>query len=81
MRVIREIILPEVKITVFNWNNRYLIKLENGQMEQTFKVNELDITEADVNKILDSEFIKEALIRFNDMAKSFYDARLRNDCL
>ena len=81
MRVVAEITHPEVKMTVFNWNNKFIIKLENGSFEQTFKLNELDILESDINKILDSEFINEAMSRFNDMAKSFYETRLRNDCL
>ena len=44
MRVVVEIPHKECKITVFAWNNRYLIKLEQGLLEQTFKVNEYDLS-------------------------------------
>jgi hypothetical protein len=68
MRVVGEIAHPDCKITIFQWNNRYLIKLEAGLLEQTFKVSEYDITsEDDLKKILSPEFIEKALVRFQDM--------------
>lgn len=71
MRIVREILHPQVKITIFHWNNRYLIKLEAETLEQTFKVSELDLTtENDLEKILDDQFIDEAVARFNEMAQS-----------
>ncbi len=75
MRVIGEIAHPEIKITIFHWNNRYLIKLEAGPFEQTFKIEEYDLTsEEDVKKIVSEEFIKQAIGRFSEMAKSFQEA-------
>ena len=71
MRVIGEIPHPEVKITIFHWNNRYLIKLEAGPFEQTFKIEEYDLSSEDeVKGIVNEEFIQQSIIRFNDMAKS-----------
>jgi hypothetical protein len=71
MRVVGEIPHPELKITIFHWNNRYLIKLEAGLFEQTFKIHEYDVaSEEDVRKIVDDTFIKATLDRFNDMALS-----------
>ncbi len=75
MRIIGEIPHPECKITLFHWNNKYIIKLELGPFEQTFKVNEFDITtEADVKKLVNSEFIAQAMARFADMSQSLSDA-------
>lgn len=80
MRVVGEIPHPQCKITIFSWNNRYLIKLENGLLEQTFKINEYDIMqEADLTTLLDEQFIAECLNRFQNMAKSLEDALLRLD--
>jgi hypothetical protein len=80
MRVIGEIPHPQLKITIFNWNNRYLIKLEHGSFEQTFKVSEFDIaSEEDVRKIVDSEFLQEAEVRFHDMAQSLFKSQKRNE--
>lgn len=75
MRVVGEIPHPELKITIFHWNNRYLIKLEAGLFEQTFKVQEYDVTsEQEVMKLVDDGFIKSALSRFNEMAESLHRA-------
>jgi hypothetical protein len=71
MRIIGEFPHKDCKITIFAWNNKFLIKLEKGFLEQTFKVNEFDITgDEDLHQILNEEFINEALLRFDDMQKS-----------
>ena len=71
MRVIKEVKHPACKITLYAWNNRYIIKLEAGLLEQTFKVNEFDVTsEQEVEKLLDETFIREALERFDQMSHS-----------
>jgi hypothetical protein len=75
MRVIGEIPHPEIKITVFHWNNRYLIKLEAGPFEQTFKIEEYDLaSEEEVKKIVSEAFIQQAIARFNGMAQSLQQA-------
>lgn len=79
MRVVGEIPHPELKITLFHWNNRYLVKLEAGLFEQTFKVNESDvISDEELKKTIDAEFLEQALLTFNQMAASFYAALDRN---
>jgi len=78
MRVVGEIPHPECKITVYAWNNRYIIKLEQGLLEQTFKVNEYDLTgEAEIHRIVDQPFIQEAIERFKHMNASLSAARQR----
>ena len=78
MRVVGEIPHPHCKITIFAWNNRYLIKLEAGLLEQTFKVNQFDVAgEADLQKLADDTFIREAIDRFDDMARSLNQAMSR----
>lgn len=78
MRVVGEIPHPACKITVFAWNNRYLIKLEQGLLEQTYKINEYDVmNEAEVYKIVDEMFIGEALTLFESMRTSLGQALQR----
>ena len=78
MRVLTEIPHPAVKITVFAWNGKYIIKLEKGSFEQTFKISELDILdEADIPKLLDETFIASALQRFGEMNKALQEAQER----
>ena len=75
MRVVGEIPHPECKITIFYWNNKYLIKLELGPFEQTFKIAEYDIaSEEDLKKIIDVDFIQQAMSRFADMSRSLSEA-------
>lgn len=75
MRVIGEIPHPDCKITLFHWNNRYLIKLEQGPFEQTFKIQEYDLaSEEDIKSIVTEEFIQSALQRFNSMGQSLSEA-------
>ena len=80
MRVVCEIPHTQLKITIFNWNNRYLIKLEDGALEQTYKISEFDITsEDDIIKMIDAEFLQEAEARFHEMALSLLKSQQRND--
>ncbi len=75
MRVVGEIPNPHCKITVFAWNNKYLVKLEQGLLEQTFKVSEMDVTsDDDIKKMLDEKFLGSAIKRFNDMNQSLFEA-------
>ena len=80
MRVVKEIPYQHFKITIFHWNNRYLIKLESGSLEQTFKISELDVfSEAEVLALLDETFLEQALHRFDDMAGSLSLAISRHE--
>ena len=79
MRLVREISHPDCKITIFSWNNRYLIKLEHGLLEQTYKIPELDLTsDEDLLSVVDAEFLHQAVLRFQDMWRSLYDAKKRS---
>ena len=75
MRVVGEILHPECKITIFHWNNRYLVKLEQGPYEQTFKIQEFDLaSEEDIKSIVNEAFIQAALHRFESMNQTLHDA-------
>ena len=75
MRVIGEIPNPNCKITLFHWNNRYLVKLEHGPFEQTFKIQEYDLaSEDDIRKVVSETFIQSALERFESMDRALAQA-------
>jgi len=74
MHIVKEITGRPCKITVFSWNGKYLIKLESGPFEQTFKVSEMDVIEEELDDILSDTFLNEALKRFDDMAQSLRSA-------
>lgn len=75
MRQLAVIPHSDAKITLFSWNGKYLIKLEKGPFEQTYKVSELDLTsEADVHLLLDDEFVQAAVQRFKGMQQDLQAA-------
>jgi len=75
MRVVKELTYPACKVTLFAWNNRYIIKLEQGLLEQTFKIDETEFAnDDDVIRLLDAEFLQQAIIRFRQMGQSVYEA-------
>lgn len=81
MRTIAELPHPDCKITIFSMNQKYLIKLEKGAFEQTYKLSELDVSEGvnGVFKLLDEAFLKSVVQRFTEMRDDFNAAYLRNE--
>lgn len=72
MRVVKELVREEIRVSVFCWNNKYILKFELGPMEQTFKLNEMDVLEEDdLEAFLSGEFMEEVKIRFEEMGNSF----------
>ncbi|MEY5068160.1 MAG: hypothetical protein RLZ47_22 [Bacteroidota bacterium] len=81
MRTIAELPHPDCKITIFSMNQKYLIKLEKGAFEQTYKLSELDVTNGvnGVFQLLDETFLTTAVRRFKEMRDDFNAAYQRNE--
>jgi len=81
MRTIAELPHPDCKITIFSMNQKYLIKLEKGAFEQTYKLSELDVTNGvnGVFQLLDETFLTTAVQRFKEMRDDFNAAYQRNE--
>ncbi len=79
MRVIAELPHPEFKITIFSMNQKFIVKIEKGILEQSYKLAEMDLTDGinSVFEILDEEFLKGVTARFMDMGKDFKEAYYR----
>ena len=71
MRVIGEVPHKHYKITLFQWNGKFLIKIESGLLEQTYKVDEWDIAENELPELLDDDFLQTVTHTFNEMHKNF----------
>ena len=79
MRVVADIPNPNMKVTLMAWNGKYLIKLEKGDFEQTYKISEMDVMGDDgAKELLDEKFLEAALNRFNDMRDAFVSTMRRN---
>ena len=77
MRIVKELNVGEFKVTVFHWNNKYILKYENGWHEITVKISQLDVnSESDIDIFLsDPEIslkIKESFEKLNEPMATFY---------
>lgn len=80
MRYITDIPDSRFKIALYAWNNKYIIKIEAGLLEQTYKISELDITSSDdVRAMLDETFLARVDQRFGDMASDWQQALERTE--
>lgn len=71
MRVLSEHTLPEgTKATVFSWNGKYILKLEKGLFEQTYKIPEWDVSgQKEVETLLINEaFLSQVEAIFDSMS-------------
>jgi hypothetical protein len=76
MRVVIEIPHPDFKITVYDWNGKYLVKLETAMYEQTYKIRDSDVAgDEDIKHLVaDEEFMKSVRERFKEMSRSLGEA-------
>lgn len=77
MRIVKELKIKEFKITVFFWNDKYLIKFEDGSNELTYKIKQLDLTsEKDLETFFVNERIvektKEAFLKMEEAQEAFF---------
>ncbi|XHR97606.1 hypothetical protein ACFJIV_13640 [Mucilaginibacter sp. UC70_90] len=79
MRIIAELPHPDFKISILNMNNKFIVKIEQGSLEQSYKIPEMDLTDGvnSVFELLDEEFLKKVAIRFNDMRTDYKDVYFR----
>ncbi len=70
MRTIAEIPHPACKITVFYMNQKYIVKFEQGNLEQSYKISELEYVIGgvdDLKKLITESFINQIVQRFQHM--------------
>jgi len=79
MRIIAELPHPEFKISILNMNQKFIVKIEKGSLEQSYKIPEMDLTDGvnSVFELLDEEFLKAVAARFIEMRKDFKDTYFR----
>ena len=76
MRLIKTLFIEDIKITIFDFDLKYVIKFENYRLEQTFKLDKLEFNGLDdLERKINSDIIKSIKNRFSDMTsdlKKFY---------
>lgn len=72
MKFIKELPNSFCKVSLYAWNNKFIIKFEAGMYEQTYKVNEYDVSgEDEVEEMLGDTFMESVMKRFKEMADDF----------
>ncbi len=71
MRIIQTIEHPKMRISLFQMNQKYILKFEYGPLEQSYKFDELSFAGQDdfINQIKASELIAQTESRFMEMIK------------
>ncbi|MNJ94158.1 hypothetical protein D3C87_118470 [compost metagenome] len=79
MRLIAELPHSDCKISIFGINQKFIIKFEQGNLEQSYKIAEMDIIGGvnGVFDLLDEEFLKSVIDQFASMRQSFNNAYSR----
>ncbi|MEL6562312.1 MAG: hypothetical protein AAFQ94_29335 [Bacteroidota bacterium] len=73
MRVVKEIPGERYNITIYSWNNKLLIKVEQGAFEQTYKISEMDLLPGvDLSEVvMENSFLEKVEGRFKEMEADF----------
>jgi len=81
MRTLAELPHPDFKITIFSMNQKFIIKFEQGGLEQTYKIAESDISDGvnGVFQLIDDEFTQVINAAFEQMRKAFVQAYNRHE--
>lgn len=71
MRIIQTIEHPKMRISIFQMNQKYILKFEYGPLEQSYKFDELNFAGIDdfVEQIKSSTLISQSESRFQEMIK------------
>lgn len=79
MRIIAELPHPEFKISIFSMNQKFIVKIEKGVLEQAYKIPEMDLTDGvnSVFELLDEAFLITVAARFAEMNKDFKETYYR----
>lgn len=81
MRTVAELPHPDFKITIFSMNQKFIIKFEQGTLEQVYKISEMDVTDGvnSVFQLIDEEFSGSVSKRFAEMRQEFIATYKRHE--
>lgn len=76
MRIIDSIPHPSMSISIFQMNDKFIVKFEAGPMEQAFKFFTEDVKSVDgIKKLINEAFIETVRVRFNEMFMQMKNAQ------
>ena len=72
MRIVAQIPHRDIKISIFSYNEKYIIEMEAGQYKQTYKISADSVNGIeDVKTLCSEELITHTLNRFSAMHQDF----------
>lgn len=75
MRLVKEIPHERYKIQIFNYNSKFIVKIELGQFEQSLKIGESDVDGLDdVERMVNPTLLSNCLKRFIEMRSDWEEA-------
>jgi len=79
MRIIKEILYPDCKVSIFYMNQKYIIKFEQNNLEQIYKFSEIDFIIGDiavVEKMIETSLLMKSISIFNEMKVAIDEATI-----
>lgn len=78
MRTLGFIEHPVLRISVFSWSEKYLVKVEAGLFEQTYKFRQTDFTSwEDLKAFFDQPMLDDIMATFKKMSEDGMQAAKR----
>jgi hypothetical protein len=75
MRLVADIPHSRYKIQIFSYNNKYSVKIELSDFEQTFKIGETDVFGLDeVKAMITPKLLENCIERFVSMRSDWEEA-------
>ena len=75
MRLVTEVPHSRYKIQIFNYNSKFIVKIELDQFEQVYKIGETDVNGVEeVVKMVNESILKNSLTRFIEMRADWGNA-------
>ncbi len=75
MRILNESVIEGIKISIFEWNNKYILKYEIPFLEQIYKLPVEDFAnlESVIKHTQDLKFVKKITQNFHSMEEVYED--------
>ena len=78
MHFIKEITHPQMRISLFEWNSKYIVKFETPQLEQSYKYSVLDFSsQKEIEELVSSSSFQDFVLQtfknmYAEMAKQTF---------
>jgi hypothetical protein len=58
---------PDLKISLYKWNAKFFVKFETPDLEQVYKISEMEASEPEIREMINEGFIQKVILRFREM--------------